>query len=124
MVSGAPSTLFVLATNGDPLASTAAAGMLLLPRESRLGRLLPAGVIAHAAISLGWGIVLSMTLPRHRTVVAGAAVGAAIATLDLGLIGRGVPAIAALDAAAQLADHLAYGVVAGAMLKRVRSAGD
>jgi hypothetical protein len=124
VVSGTPSTLFVFATDGDPLASTAAAGTLLLPHETRLARLVPAGVIAHAAISLGWGVVLSMALPRRHTAVAGAAAGALIATLDLRVIGRSVPAIAALDPAPQVADHLAYGAVAGAILKRLRTAVD
>jgi hypothetical protein len=86
--------------------------------------LLPAGAIAHAAISLGWGVVLSMTLPRRHTAGAGAAAGALIAAFDLGLIGRGVPAIAALDPAPQVADHLAYGAVAGAILRRLRTAVD
>lgn len=77
-----------------------------------------AGGAAHMAISLFWGVVLSLILPTRRTVLAGATAGIAIAALDLGLIGRRLPRIRALDPWPQLLDHVAYGAVIGAVLSR------
>ena len=78
-----------------------------------------AGGAAHVAISLFWGVVLSAVLPRRRAVLAGAAAGLAIAAVDLGLIGRRLPAIRPLDPWPQLLDHVAYGAVVGAVLGRL-----
>ena len=72
------------------------------------------GLVAHAGISLGWGAVLGATLPRRHTIAAGAVAGLAIAALDLGLVGRRIPEIAALPLAPQVLDHLAFGAVVGA----------
>jgi len=110
VLSGAPSTALTLVRRGDVLASTRAVG-----RGSVV-----AGGAAHTAISLGWGIVLSAVLPRRRTVLAGAAASIAIAALDLGVVGRRIPAVRALDWRPQVLDHVAYGAVVGAVLSRVR----
>ena len=67
VVSGAPSTLWALAVGRDPLEPTLAAGSLLLPRESRQGRLFAAAVPVHLAVSIGWALILSSVLPRRRT---------------------------------------------------------
>jgi len=75
-----------------------------------------AGGAAHVAISLGWGIVLAAVLPRRHTVLAGAVAGVGIAALDLGVVGRRLPAIRALDWRPQLLDHVAYGAIVGAVL--------
>jgi hypothetical protein len=75
-----------------------------------------AGVAVHAALSLGWGVVLAALLPRRRTAVWGAGAGVAIAAVDLGLVGRRLPRVAALPALPQVADHVAYGAVVGAVL--------
>src|SRR5437764_7544142 len=83
LVSGAPSTLWTLARGGDRVESTAAAGTLLLGECASRRSLLMAGAAAHGAISMWWGLVLSLLLPRRRTVLAGAAAGLAIAALDL-----------------------------------------
>jgi hypothetical protein len=48
----------------------------------------------------------------------GAVAGAAIAALDLGVVGRRVPAIAELPSAPQVADHVVFGAVVGALLTR------
>jgi hypothetical protein len=114
--SGLPSTLHALATGRDPLAATLAAGSLLLPGETRRGRLVAAALPVHVALSLGWGVALS--LARVRGAAAGAAAGLAIAALDLGVVGRRLPRIRGLPLAPQVADHLAYGAVAGAVLRR------
>jgi hypothetical protein len=120
LVSGVPSTLHGLVT-GRPMAPTLAAGSLLLPRETRPVRLVLAAAPVHAAISLGWGVVLSRALPARRTVAAGCAAGLAIAALDLGVVGRRFPRVRALAAGPQVLDHLAFGAVAGAVVARRRA---
>jgi hypothetical protein len=121
VVSGAPSTVHALATGRDPLEATRAAGTLLLPRETRSLPLLMAAVPVHAALSLGWGLVLAAGLPRRCTVAAGALGGLAIAALDLGVIGGRFPRLRALPQWPQVADHLAYGAAVGAVVARRRA---
>ncbi len=116
VLSGAPSTVHALATGASPLEATLAAGTLVLPDERRPLPLLLAAVPAHTAISLGWGVVLSLVLPRQRTVTAGVLAGLAIAALDLGVVGRRYPRIRALPTWPQVADHIAYGAVVGAVV--------
>ena len=116
-VSGAPSTVHALATGRDPLEPTLAAGSILLPRERRRLPLVAAAVPVHLAISLGWALVLTAVLPRCRTTTAGAAAGLAIAALDLGVIGRRIPAIRTLPQGRQWADHVAYGLAVGVVLR-------
>ena len=118
MFSGAPSTVWNLATGESILASTEAAGTLLVRGDASRSRLLAAGVAAHIPISLWWAQVLARVLPRRHTVLAGAAAGAAIAALDLSLIARRYPAIRALQRGPQVLDHLAYGALVGAVLSR------
>jgi hypothetical protein len=116
-ISGAPSTLHAIATGRSPLGAARAAGELL----GRPG--LVRGGIAHAGITVFWSTVLAATLPRGREVAAGAAAGLAIAALDLGVIGRRFPAIAALPSVPQLLDHIAFGVAVGATLAHRRRGG-
>jgi hypothetical protein len=120
VLSGAPSTLHALATGASPLEATLAAGTLVLPREHRPLPLLLAAVPAHTAISLGWGVVLSLVLPRRGTTAAGALAGLAIAALDLGVVGRRYARIRALPTLPEVADHVAYGAVVGAVVARRR----
>ena len=120
ILSGLPSTAWALATGGDPLEAAHAAGNLLLPAGASRPLLLGAGAVAHVVISLGWALLLSAWLPRRQTVLLGIVAGAVIAALDLGLIGRWFPLIAKLDLLPQLADHLAYGAVAGAVIRERR----
>lgn len=119
VVSGLPSTVHALITGGDPLAATEAAGAMLLPNETRRARLVMAAIPVHAVISVGWGIALAMVLPRNRTILWGATAGVAIATLDLGVFGGRFPRIRQLPAAPQVLDHILYGAVAGALLRRL-----
>lgn len=116
-ISGAPSTLWALATGRDPLESVRAAGSILAPQAGPLG-LLTAAAVVHTGLSLGWGVVLSLLLPRRRPVLLGTLAGAAIATLDLGIVGRHIPRVRALPAGPQVADHLLYGATVGVMLNR------
>ncbi len=125
LFSGVPSTVHALLAGRDPLAAARAAGNLLLPADAGPRALLFAGAIAHVAVSLGWGTVLAMAVRRTSLppVAVGLAGGAAIAGLDLGLlahgpIGRRWPLIRALPVGPQVADHLAFGAIAGAVLRR------
>ena len=116
VLSGIPSTMHAVATGRDPLAATLAAGSILLPGELRRGRLLAAAVPIHLALSLGWTFVLDRA--GVRTARAGAVAGLGIAAVDLGLVGGRFPRIRALPLLPQVADHVAFGAVAGHLLAR------
>ena len=125
VLSGAPSTLHAVLTGRDPLAAARAAGNLLLPADASPGALLLAGGLAHTVLSLGWGTVVAVAVRRTSLppFAAGLAVGAAIAAIDLGVLahgplGRRWPLIRALPVGPQVADHLAFGAVAGVVLRR------
>ncbi len=120
VTSGIPSTAWTLLRGGDPLEGARAAGSIVLPHESRPAPLLVAAVPVHLALSVGWAIVLRAVLPRRREPLYGMAGGLAIAALDLGLIGRRMPAIRALEQPPQWLDHLAYGLTVGLVLQRRR----
>ena len=120
MVSGIPSTAWALVAGHDLLEPTLAAGSMLLPGETRRGRLLAAAVPVHLTVSLGWGIVLAHFLPRRRALASGALAGIAIAALDLGLVARLFPRVRALPLVPQLADHVVYGATVGWVLSRRR----
>lgn len=119
VLSGLPSTLHALATGRDPLDPTLALGRAVLPGERRRWRLLAAAALAHAALSLGWGLVLARLLPPRHTAAWGALAGAAIDRLDLGLVprlSRRFEGVRHLERGPQLADHLAYGLTVGWVL--------
>ena len=113
-LSGIPSTVHALATGRDPFEATRAAGTILLPRETRPRRLLAAAVPVHLGISLAWTVVLD--LAGVRGARRGAAAGLAIALLDLGSAKRLFPRIRELPIGPQLADHAAFGAIAGRLL--------
>jgi len=119
-VSGTPSTLVTLARGEDVLMGARAAGTLLLPHERRTLPLLAAALPVHLALSLGWAVALERALPRGREPLTGVLGGLAIAALDLGVIGRRLPAIRSLPQGRQWADHAAYGLAVGAVLARRR----
>jgi hypothetical protein len=114
--SGLPSTVVTLARRESLLDGARAAGAIVLPRETRTPVLLAAAVPVHLGLSLGWAVVLSR-LPR-RGPLTGLLGGLAIAALDLGVIGRRIPAIRALPQGRQWADHAAFGLSVGWMLRR------
>ena len=118
VLSGALSTVHALATGRDPLEATKAAGAILLPRSTRALPLVLAAVPVHLALSLGWALVLDRL--GARGTARGAAAGLGIAALDLGVFGRRLPRVRALPVVPQILDHLAYGVVVGAVLERRR----
>lgn len=115
-LSGIPSTAHALATGRDPLEAVYAAGTILLPRETRRLRLAGAAVPVHLALALGWTVLLDRA--GARSAGRGAVAGLAIAALDLGLAGRRYPRIRALPVLPQLADHAAFGAIAGSLLRR------
>jgi hypothetical protein len=67
-------------------------------------------------VSTVWGTILAVALPRRRTAAWGALAGLLIAALDLGVVARRFPAIRALPTVPQVADHVAFGAIAGAVL--------
>jgi hypothetical protein len=74
-------------------------------------------VPVHLALSLGWALILEALLPRRREPLYGMLGGLGIAALDLGVIGRQIPAIRALEQPPQWLDHAAYGLAVGLILK-------
>ena len=117
-LSGVPSTVHAVATGRSPFDALNAAGTLLLADDAPSSAQAAAGVVAHGAISLGWGVVLAVVLPRRRTVAWGALAGLVIAGLDLGVLARRWPRIRALPRAPQVADHVAFGALVGAVVSR------
>lgn len=116
VISGAPSTLHALATGGDPLEATKAAGAILLPRSTRTLPLILAAIPVHLAVSLGWALLLDRL--GVRSPARGAAAGLGIAAFDLGILGRRLRRVSALPLGPQIFDHLVYGAVVGAVLSR------
>jgi hypothetical protein len=122
VLSGAPSTLHGVLVTRRPLEPALAAGALLTGSDASAGLRLAAAVPVHLAVSLGWAAVLSIVLPERRTTAWGAVAGLGIAALDLGLIGRRLPVIRALEPAPQVVDHVVFGAVVGAVLAQRSSA--
>jgi hypothetical protein len=116
VLAGLPSTAWSLARGDDVLDGARAAGAIVLPRETRTPVLLAAAVPVHLGLSFGWAAVLAAVLPRRRAPAWGVGAGLAIAALDLGVIGRRIPAIRALPQGRQWADHVAYGLAVGVAL--------
>src|SRR5215210_44998 len=116
-LSGVPSTTWTLLRGESLLDGATAAGSILLPGERRTLPLLAAAVPVHLALSFGWAAVLSATVPPEREIAGAVAGGLAIAALDLGLIARRFPRIRALPQGRQWADHVAYGLAVGAVLR-------
>ena len=114
LLSGAPSTLGVLRrerrlrpTLDHLRQATCAAGTLVPPGRPDLIR----GAAVHAGVSALCGELLARTLPQRRATLWGAGAGLAIGVLNVGVIGRRFPAIAALPLVPQLADHVAFGAI-------------
>jgi len=98
-----------------------ATGAMLLPHERRTAVLLAAAVPVHLAISVGWAAVMATALPRGREPAWGVVGALMTATVDLALIGRRIPSIATLPQGRQWADHAAYGLSVGLVLRARRS---
>jgi hypothetical protein len=111
--------VWAVVTGADPLEPTLAAGSIVLQREQRRARLAAAAVPVHVALSVGLAIVLERVLTKPNAVT-GAASGLGILALDLGVVGRRFPRVAAPPVLPQLADHLVYGATVGYVLARRR----
>jgi hypothetical protein len=122
--SAVPSTAWALLRGEDPLDGGRALGAVVLASERRTLPLLAVAAPVHVAISLGWAAVLAAALPSRAEPAWGVAGGLAIAALDLAVIGRRIPAIRSLPQGRQWADHVAYGLTVGVVLRarRERSA--
>src|SRR3954451_23064521 len=119
-LSSVPSTAVTVARRESMLDGATAAGSILLPAERRTLPLVAAAVPVHLALSLGWAAVMSALLPRRATVPAAVAGALAIAALDLEVIGRACPRIRALPQGRQWADHVAYGLAVGLVVRHLR----
>ena len=123
VLSGMPSTLVTLARREPLLDGVRAAGSLLV-RDPRAGdaALLAAAVPAHLALSFGWAAVLAQLVPRGAELPGGVLGGLAIAALDLGVIAPlCAPRVRALPQGRQWADHVAFGLAVGVVLRRRRT---
>jgi hypothetical protein len=116
-LSGIPSTLWAWLQGTDPLEATRAAGALLVGPDANLAATLAAAALVHGAMSGFWACTLCALLPRNWAVLWGLAAGAGIAVMDIALIGRFLPAISGLAFGPQLADHLAFGGIVGAVIQ-------
>jgi hypothetical protein len=113
--AGLPSTVHALATGGDLLEATRAAGTLVPGRRDRPG--VVAGVAVHLVVSAGWTAVLATIDRRHRLgALGGGAAGLLVAAFDLEVAGRRYPAIRSLPRLPQWLDHVAFGALVGALL--------
>jgi hypothetical protein len=120
-LSAIPSTVWSLVRGEDALEGGRAVGAMVLRDERRTGALLAIAAPVHLAISLGWAAVMAAALPRGREPARGVVGGIVIATLDLALVGRRIPSIAALPQGRQWADHAAYGLTVGLVLRARRA---
>jgi hypothetical protein len=119
--SGAPSSLEAFRRQRDfgsvlayVLDATRAIGTLVPPGRPGLIR----GALAHVGISVLCGEGLARTLPEHRSAIWGAGAGLATGVINVGVIGRRFPAIAALPLLPQLADNVAFGLLFAVVVDR------
>jgi hypothetical protein len=119
--SAIPSTVWSLVRGDDVLEGGRAAGAMLVAHDRRTAVLLAAAAPLHLAISIGWAAVMAIALPRGREPAWGVVGGMVIATLDLAVIGRRIASIGTLPQGRQWADHAAYGLSVGLVLRARRS---
>lgn len=92
-----------------------AAGGLVLPAESRW--LLAVGIGLRTAVALNWGVVLARWVDRRHAASHGALAGVVLWMFQVVLVGRRRPMTRRLPVWVQLADHVAFGLAAGAVLR-------
>jgi hypothetical protein len=113
LLSAAPSVLSSAHRTGASgawrygLGATRAIGTLVPPGRPNL----IVGAATHVGISVGFGQLLGRFLPLRRSILWGAAGGAAMGFVGVGLIGRRFVAIRQLPFGPQLADNIAFGVI-------------
>lgn len=116
--SGGPSTAYALATGGDPLEATRAAGAMLVALDAPWPLLYGAAAVVHLSVSALWTLVLARFLPTQRTYLAAALAAVGIAVLDLGILGRAFASLRPLAFGPQLGDHLAFCLLVAFVLRR------
>ena len=121
ILGGIPSTAWALVTRGDAWEATLAVGAIVLGSDALFSRLIAAAIVFHGVMSFFWAAVLCAFLPPRRRMLWGLIAGALIAVLDILLIGQAIPAIRSLAFVPQLADHLMFGVIVGAVVDYQRS---
>jgi hypothetical protein len=120
VLAGAPSLVVALSREGVAgtwryaVCATRAIGVLVPPGRPNL----LAGAVTHFAISAAAGEVFGRLLPVRHSLAWGAAGGAAMGLVNVGLIGRRFPAIRALPFGRQVADNVAFGVIFAAVADR------
>jgi hypothetical protein len=121
VLSGAPSTLDAFRRSRDLRSAaaylhdaTCAVGTLVPPGRPGLIR----GSVVHLGISALCGEALARVLPEDHSVAWGAAAGLAIGVVNVGVIGRQLPAISAFPLVPQLADNLMFGGVFALIVDR------
>lgn len=118
LLSGIPSTLYAWWSGGDLLEATRAAGAMLLRASASDAALVAAAMVVHAFITVFWIAAMRWLLPPRHVLAGAIAASLAIAFLDLKLIAPlFFPEVAALAFGPQLADHLAFGAIAGYVLR-------
>jgi hypothetical protein len=122
--SGLPSTILAVATGGDPMEATRAAGLMVVSPDAAPNEILLAATAVHMGVAFFWTAVLGLALPRERRLLWSLLAGVGIAVLDLRVIaGLFFPSIVALSFWVQLLDHLAFcGLVALVLDWRARRA--
>jgi hypothetical protein len=110
--SGVPSTVWALATGGDPWEATRAAGRMLLPQAQALPVLFAAAAVVHGSLSTFWALVCAYALPTRHTAPWALALITAVALCNLLVVApRAFPDVAALAFWPQMADHWAWGAL-------------
>ena len=118
VLSGVPSTLYLLGTGGDVTEPTRAAGAMVISPASSFPALLGAAAVAHSTISFFWAALLTVVLPYRRTALWAIVAAMLIAVLDLRLIAPlWFPEVAALAFWPQFADHVMWGASLGIALE-------
>jgi hypothetical protein len=120
-LSGAPSTLEAFRRQRDLRSvmtyvwdATCSVGTLVPPGRPDLIR----GALLHVGISVLCGEGLARMVPERNSVIWGAGAGLVIGVINVGVIGRRFPAIAALPLGPQLADNVAFGAVFAFLVDR------
>jgi hypothetical protein len=119
LVGGTPSTLYALASAGDPMEATRAAGAMLISASSGTVELVLAAAVVHVCVSFFWAAILVRILPRPHVVLWATAAAAIIGYFDLRVIAPVFfPEVANLPLVPQMADHLMWGASLGWVLGR------
>lgn len=113
LLSAAPSVLFSVHRDGVSgawqygLRATRAIATLVPPGRPNV----IVGAATHFGISAAFGQALGRCLPHRRSALWGAAAGAGMGLVGVGVLGRRFVAIRALPFSPQLADNVAFGII-------------